>query len=101
MTVMEWLQSMNESYELLNLNGQDRNVERLGTFIAWLVANDLFDAQIEAAAGSAIARLRMQDLTGPEFFTTVMYGEFKPDQLKHEGQAFVESYFVSGQQRRL
>ncbi len=87
---------MNKTYESIYLSGEDRNVERLGTFVAWLVTNDLLEESLQRSAASSVARVRMQDLTGPEFLTTVLHGEFKPVHLKQHGQHFVEDYFVSG-----
>jgi len=87
---------MSSTYDSLRLNGEENNVDRLGTFVAWLVANDLLASALEKSAGSAIARLRMQDLTGAEFLTTVMHGEFKVEHLADKAGKFVESYFVSG-----
>jgi hypothetical protein len=84
-----------EVYESIRLSGLERNVEYLGTFIAWLVSNKLLDADLERSAGSAAARVRMQDLTGPEFLTTVLHGEFKPSHLNEDGRGFVEYYFVT------
>ena len=65
---------MSGTYESLKLNSEESNVERLGTFIAWLVANNLLSSSLENSAGSSVARLRMQDLSGAEFLTTVMHG---------------------------
>jgi hypothetical protein len=87
---------MSEIYESIRLNGPERNVERLGVFIAWLVSNNLMDAVLVRDNGSAVARLQLQDLNGPEFFTTVMHGEFKASQLNDAGRLFAENYFVSG-----
>ena len=87
---------MSENYESIFLSGQDRNVEQLGTFVAWLVTSDLLDVSLERSAASSIARVRMQDLTGPEFLTTVLHGEFKPSHLKQLGRDFTDDYFVSG-----
>ncbi len=88
---------MNKTYESIYLSGEDRNVERLGTFVAWLVTNDLLEESLERSAASSVARVCMPDLTGPEFLTTVLHGDFKQVQLKQLGQDFVEAYFVSGQ----
>ncbi len=86
---------MSGTYESLKLNSEDSNVERLGTFIAWLVANNLLSSALENSAGSSVARLRMQDLTGAEFLTTVMHGEFKVEHLTENARKFVDEYFVS------
>ena len=80
---------MSETYESIFLSGLERNAERLGTFVAWLVTNDMLEVSLERSAASSVARVRMQDLTGPEFLTTVLHGDFKPAQLKQLGQDFV------------
>ena len=87
---------MTKTYESIKLNGTGRNAESLGALIAWLVANNLLEPGLEQSAGSSVARVRMQDLTGPEFLTTVLHGEFKPEHLNEVGQGFVESYFLTG-----
>jgi|TARA_Y100000310_G_scaffold210081_1_gene210689 hypothetical protein len=87
---------MSETYESIRLSGAERNVERLGVFVAWLVCNHLLDPILEKSIGSAVARLRLQDLTGPEFLTTILHGELKPTHLNEAGRGFTEAYFVSG-----
>ncbi|MFT4712055.1 MAG: hypothetical protein ACJAVI_003488 [Candidatus Azotimanducaceae bacterium] len=87
---------MSGTYESLRLNGEENNVDRLGTFVAWLVANNLLASDLEKRAGSSVARLRMQDLNGADFLATVMHGEFKVEHLAESARKFVEDYFVSG-----
>ena len=87
---------MSGTYESLRLNGEENNIDRLGTFVAWLVANDLLASDLERRAGSSVARLRMQDLNGADFLATVMHGEFKVEHLAEKARKFVEDYFVSG-----
>ena len=82
-----------ELYESMTLNGEGRNVERLGAFVAWLVANDLLNPVLVDSSGSSVARVRMQDLTGPDFLSTVLHGDLSPSHLNELGR----SYFVSGQ----
>lgn len=88
---------MDKTYATIQLGGADRNVEKLGLLTAWLVSNNLTAASVEDNHGTAVTRLKMQDLSGPEFLTTALHGEIRADQLTPEGQAFLESYFVSGQ----
>jgi hypothetical protein len=88
--------TMSKVYESLNLSQQASNVERLGAFVAWLVTNDLVEESLTRSESSAIARIRMQDLTGPEFLTTVLHGELGSAHLSESGMGFVEHYFVSG-----
>ena len=90
---------MTEHYDFLHLGGPDRNVEYLGTFVAWLVINNLLDPQVEMAAGNATARVRMHDMTGSAFLTTILHGDFGPAQLNDAGRRFVEQYFVAGTYR--
>jgi hypothetical protein len=90
---------MSETYESIMLNGPERNVEYLGIFVAWLVSNNLLAVEIEHSVASSTARVRMQDLTGPAFLTTVLHGELKPGHLSETGRKFSEYYFVSGKYR--
>lgn len=90
---------MTESYASIELGGVRRNVEYLGTLVAWLVTNDMLAPSLTQAAGSAVARVRMQDLTGPAFLTTILHGEVRPEHLNDRGRHFVEHYFVSGAYR--
>ncbi|MBD3648659.1 MAG: hypothetical protein HUJ31_14675 [Pseudomonadales bacterium] len=90
-----------EVYETVDLgSNKSRNVEYLGAFVAWLTINDLWAKNVEWSASNAISRVRMQDLTGPEFLTTVLHGELRANQLTEQGRDFVEHYFVSGQYRK-
>lgn len=86
-----------DNYATIALGGETRNVEYLGTFVAWLVINHLLDPQVELAAGTSAARVRMQDMTGSAFLTTVLHGELSPAHLNDAGRQFVERYFVDGQ----
>lgn len=87
---------MNKTYSVATLGGPDRNVERLGTFVAWLVCNHLLAPDIEDSASTPIVRVRTNDLSGPQFLTTVLHGELCTHHLSDAGQAFVEHYFMSG-----
>ena len=87
---------MTEIYEAIQLNGPERNVERLGAMVAWLVSNNLLSIPVERSSGSAAARVRMQDMTGPAFLTTVLHGELKAADINEVAQGFVASYLVTG-----
>lgn len=87
---------MSDTYESVRLGGTERNVEYLGVFVAWLVSNNLLGIELERSASSSISRLKIQDLSGPEFLTTVLDGELKPEHLNEAGRHFSEHYFVSG-----
>ena len=88
-----------ENYETIKLRGATRNVEYLGTFVAWLVINRLLDARLERSAGSAVVRVRMQELTGSAFLATVLHGELAASHINEAGRSFVERYFVTGRYR--
>jgi len=90
---------MPEVYESIILNGSNRNVEYLGVYVAWLVTNNLLSTAIVQADASSIARVRLQDLSGSAFLTTILHGELKQDHLSDTGRKFSEHYFVSGQYR--
>ena len=84
------------SYETIQFGDLTSNSDRLGMLIAWLVNHQLTDANFEKENAKAISRLRLEDMTGPEFFTTVLHGEFGSAFLNHLGQDFVEEYFLGG-----
>ena len=85
-----------ETYRSMILGGAERNAEKLGAYVAWLVSNQLIAPRIEKIGGSSVTRVRMHDLTGADFLATVLHGELKADQLSEAGQAFTEHYLVSG-----
>ncbi len=82
------------------LGGSERNVEQVGTYIAWLVSNNHLSTYIENSAATAVTRVRMQDLSGAEFLTTVLSGELRPEHLSPEAQRFTEHYYLSGDFQR-
>ena len=87
----------NEIYAIATLGGPERNVERIGTFIAWIISNNLLETILTRKASSSVARVQMQDLNGLEFLTTVFFFFFKAGHLSEEGQKFAEHYFLKGQ----
>jgi hypothetical protein len=87
---------MSKSYQSIRLGGDGRNAESLGDFVTWLVANNLLDSALEQRSGSQLARVKMQDISGGAFLTTVLDGELKPEHLNSDGQKFCEHYLVSG-----
>ncbi len=90
------LPRMPDVYQSIRLGGKDRNAESLGDFVAWLITNNLLDPVLEERAGRQVARVKMQDLTGPAFLTTVLEGELKPEHLNEFGRRFCEHYLASG-----
>ena len=87
---------MNKSYETIQFGDATPNADRLGIIIAWLVSHQLTEANFEQENALAISRLRLEDMTGAEFFTMALHGEFGSAFLNQRGQDFVENYFLSG-----
>ena len=77
------------------LGGDARNVEQLGAYVAWLINNQLFQTHVERVAERMMTRVRMQDVTGADFFSTELHGELKPEQLTQPGRAFTEHYLLT------
>jgi hypothetical protein len=84
------------SYASLILGGTDRNVEKLGAYVAWLINNRLFTDYIERTCESEITDVRLQSTTGADFLATALHGELTPNMLEPEGKAFTERYLLSG-----
>ncbi len=87
---------MSDAYQTIRLGGEHRNAESLGDLVAWLITNNLLAPALEAQAGSEAARVKMQDLSGAAFLTTVLHGELKPEHLTDEGRKLCEHYLASG-----
>ena len=87
---------MNKSYETIQFGDASANSDRLGIIIAWLISHQLTEANFEQENASAVSRLRLEDMTGAEFFTMALHGEFSSAFLNQRGQDFVEDYFLSG-----
>ena len=51
--------------------------KRLGVLIAFLVTHDLLNPGLVQANPSAVGRIKMQDLAGAAFLTTVLGGELQ------------------------
>lgn len=92
---------MTEVYGTLVLGSEDRNAESLGVFVAWLVCNNLLSEVLERSYGRAVARVRMHDMTGPEFLTTILHGELRADHLNDAGRGFTEHFLVAGHFEKL
>lgn len=84
------------SYASMILGGEARNVEQLGAYIAWLINNRLFADYIERVSADALAKVRIQGVTGADFLATELYGELLSDQLTEAGREFTERYLLSG-----
>ena len=88
---------MPTTYATMKLGTDNRNAESLGLLVAWLIAHGMMSEFLESSVGREMARVRMQDLTGADFLSLTLHGELNSAHLSDEGQAFVESYLVSGQ----
>ena len=68
---------MSEVYATVQFGREQDNTQHLGAIVAFLASRDLLDARLMAAHASAVARVKMQDLNGAEFLTTVLNGELR------------------------
>jgi hypothetical protein len=50
---------------------------------------------------SAVGRIKMQDLAGAAFLTTVLGGELRSEHLSEAGQTFCEAYFGSETEQQI
>ena len=91
-----WEFFLNKSYETIQFGDTTANADRLGIIIAWLVSHQLTEANFEQENALSISRLRLEDITGAEFFTTALHGDFGSAFLNQLGQDFVEDYFLGG-----
>tara|TARA_R110002072_G_scaffold20841_6_gene75236 strand:+ start:5222 stop:5650 length:429 start_codon:yes stop_codon:yes gene_type:complete len=91
---------MSDVYQSIRLGGEDRNAESLGDFVAWLITNDMLDPVLAEQSGHEAARVKMQDLTGAAFLTTVLHGDLKPEHLNETGRNFCAHYLASDQYDR-
>ena len=85
-----------ELYAQMRFGGDDDSTERLGIFVAWLVNHRQLCDAIEQSASRSVARVRLQDLTGTEFLSTVLHGDLRQAHLTERGNAFTRVYFASG-----
>lgn len=89
-------ESEDEVYAQMRFGPNDDSIERLGIFVAWLVNHRLLCDEIEQSASRSVARVRLQDLTGSEFLSTVLHGDLRQAHLSERGNAFTRAYFVTG-----
>ena len=91
---------VSKTYATMVLGEDNRNAESLGLLVAWLVAHDMMSESLESSVGRDMARVRMQDMTGADFLSVVLHGELASAHLSAAGQAFVESYLLTGRYQR-
>ncbi|MCZ6868183.1 MAG: hypothetical protein O7G84_01605 [Gammaproteobacteria bacterium] len=89
-------ESEDQVYAQMRFGPNDDSIERLGIFVAWLVNHRLLRDEIEQSASRSVARVRLQDLTGSEFLSTVLHGDLRQAHLSERGNAFTRAYFVTG-----
>ena len=83
-------------YAQMRFGRDDDSIERLGIFVAWLVNHRLLCDDLERSASRSAARVRLQDMTGTEFLSTVLHGDLREAHLTQRGNAFTREYFVTG-----
>ena len=86
---------MSQIYATIALGRIGNNTQALGALVAFLVTNDLLNQQLVQDYPSAVGRIKMQDLAGAAFLTTVLGGELRSEHLSEAGRTFCEAYFGS------
>jgi hypothetical protein len=61
----------------------------------------LLNQQLVQDYPSAVGRIKMQDLAGAAFLTTVLGGELRSEHLSEAGQTFCEAYFGSETEQQI
>ena len=92
---------MSRIYATIALGRIGNNTQALGALIAFLVTNDLLNQQLVQDYPSAVGRIKMQDLAGAAFLTTVLGGELRSEHLSEAGQTFCEAYFGSETEQQI
>jgi len=92
---------MSQIYATIALGRIGNNTQALGALIAFLVTNDLLNQQLVQDYSSAVGRIKMQDLAGAAFLTTVLGGELRSEHLSEAGQTFCEAYFGSEAEQQI
>jgi hypothetical protein len=68
----------------------------IGMFLAWIIANDLYDRARFQDDRSAISLVKSRQMTGAAFCERVCDGALASDMLTEEGNAFARYYYRSG-----
>ena len=92
---------MSRIYATIALGRIGNNTQALGALIAFLVTNDLLNQRLVQDYPSAVGRIKMQDLSGAAFLTTVLGGELRSEHLSEAGQTFCEAYFGSEAEQQI
>ena len=92
---------MSQIYATIALGRIGNNTQALGALIAFLVTNDLLNQQLVQDYSSAVGRIKMQDLAGAAFLTTVLGGELRSEHLSEAGRTFCEAYFGSETEQQI
>ena len=92
---------MSQIYATIALGRIGNNTQALGALIAFLVTNDLLNQGLVQDYPSAVGRIKMQDLAGAAFLTTVLGGELRSEHLSEAGQTFCDAYFGSETEQQI
>ncbi len=92
---------MSQIYATVALGRIGNNTQVLGVLIAFLVTHDWLNLGLVQANPSAVGRIKMQDLAGAAFLTTVLGGELRSEHLSEAGQTFCEAYFGSEAEQQI
>ena len=92
---------MSQIYATIALGRFGNNTQALGALVAFLVTNDLLNQQLVQDYPSDVGRIKMQDLAGAAFLTTVLGGELRSEHLSEAGRTFCEAYFGSETEQQI
>ena len=92
---------MSQIYATIALGRIGNNTQALGALVAFLVTNDLLNQRLVQDYPSAVGRIKMQDLAGAAFLTTVLGGELRSEHLSEAGRTFCEAYFGSETEQQI
>lgn len=92
---------MSQIYATIALGRVGNNTQALGALTAFLVTHDLLNPALVQNHSSAVGRIKMQDLSGAAFLTTVLGGELRSEHLSSEGEAFCQQYLASAAEQQV
>jgi hypothetical protein len=92
---------MSEIYATISLGRVGNNTQALGALTAFLITHDLIHPALAQNHPSAVGRIKMQDLSGAAFLTTVLGGELRSEHLSSDGQVFCQQYLGSAAEQQV
>lgn len=73
----------------------ERSCVHIGFYLTWIINNNLEGAMHKEYDSESLEKVRMQDMTGVDFFLRCCDGKLWSDDFNDDGLAFTEYYYVS------